>query len=166
MVTIKFLNHKKLNSINLKKIIEFKKTFWKFSLISQKNFLKKNSLPNDIHLLIFKNKELVGYSFLNFRKIYLKNKITTAVMVDNILVKKKLRGKLGVKLIKIINKKIKKLKKIGVLICNKRLITFYKFFKWKTLDKRKILTSPKTTLNIMVFNCNHKIKISKIYFST
>ena len=116
--------------------------------------------------MIFKNKELVGYSFLNFRKIYLKNKITTAVMVDNILVKKKLRGKLGVKLIKIINKKIKKLKKIGVLICNKRLITFYKFFKWKTLDKRKILTSPKTTLNIMVFNCNHKIKISKIYFST
>ena len=99
MVTIKFINHKKLNSINLKKIIEFKKTFWKFSLISQKNFLKKNSLPNDIHLLIFKNKELVGYSFLNFRKIYLKNKITTAVMVDNILVKKKLRGKLCIKLI-------------------------------------------------------------------
>ena len=71
---------------------------------------------------------------------------------------------MGIKLIKIINKRIKKLKKIGVLICNKRLITFYKFFKWKTLDKRKILTLPKTTLNIMVFNCNRKLKFQKFTF--
>lgn len=165
MVTIKLINHEKLNSINLKKIIEFKKTFWKFSSISQKKFLKKNSLLNDIHLLMFKNKELVGYSFLNFRKIHFRNKITTAVIVDNILVKKKLRGKLGIELIKFINRKIKKLKKIGILICNKRLMTFYKFFKWKILDKKKILIFPKTSLNIMVFNYNCKIKITKIYFS-
>ena len=70
---------------------------------------------------------------------------------------------MGIKLIKIINKRIKKLKKIGVLICNKRLITFYKFFKWKTLDKRKYLPYLKQ-LNIMVFNCNRKIKFQKFTF--
>lgn len=138
MFEFKLINHNKLNIINLNKIIEFKKTFWKYTSASQKNFLKKNSLPNDIHLLIFTNKkELVGYSFLNFREICIGDKIETAIIVDNILVKKSLRGKLGIRLIRIINKKIMKLKKIGILICNKRLITFYNFLNWIVLDKKK-----------------------------
>ena len=74
MFEVKLINHNKINIINLNKIIEFKKTFWKYTSTSQKNFLKKNSLPNDIHLLIFTSKkELVGYSFLNFRDIFIKS---------------------------------------------------------------------------------------------
>lgn len=165
MIKIKFIKHKDLKLIDLNKIVKFKKTFWKFKILSQKKFLEKNSMPEDIHLLLFRDKELVGYTFLNFRKINIRNKKIIAIVVDNVLVKKKLRGKLGVKLIKIINRKIKKLKKIGILICNKKLVNFYKFFKWEIIEKKKIITFPRTSLNIMVFNYNYKMKLTKIYFT-
>ena len=66
---IKFIKHRSLRLIDLEKIVKFKKTFWKFTTLSQKKFLERNSMPEDIHLLILKDKELIGYTFLNFRKI-------------------------------------------------------------------------------------------------
>ena len=74
MMNIKFIKHQNLRLNDLEKIIKFKKTFWKFTTLSQKKFLEKNSIPKDIHLLILKDKELVGYTFLNFRKIYIGKK--------------------------------------------------------------------------------------------
>ena len=60
--------HKNLSKSFLRKIIKLKKQEWKYSYKSQKNWIKKNFLNNDIHILVFVKKELEGYTALRLKK--------------------------------------------------------------------------------------------------
>ena len=85
-------------------------------------------------------------------------------MVDNVIIKKEYRGKFGFKLMNIINKKIKKNKKAASLLCEKKLINFYKFFKWKIVNQN-INTFPKTKKILLSYNLNSKLKIQSLNFT-
>jgi uncharacterized membrane protein YwzB len=151
----------KKNSID--EIVRLKKTFWKYSEISQKKFIKKNAAPQDIHLMIYFKKELIGYTFINFRNMLMKKKKLKIIVIDNILIKKNFRGILGFELLRNINSIIKKKKKVGVLIAEKKLIKFYQFFGWKII-KYKINMSPKKNKTLMTYNFKYKSRIDKINF--
>lgn len=164
MYKLIFLKHKNIKPNLLDDIALLKKTIWKYSISSQKRFIENNSLPNDIHFLVYKKKRLIAYTFFNFREMNLKKKSVKIIVVDNVIIKKEYRGKFGFKLMNIINKKIKKNKKAGFLLCEKKLINFYKFFKWKIVNQN-INTFPKTKKTLLSYNLNSKLKIKSLNFT-
>ena len=72
-MNIKILKTQYLDFNLKKKIFHLKKQFWRFSLISQKKWFKKNIFKNDLHILLENKKKLIGYNCLRLNKIVYKN---------------------------------------------------------------------------------------------
>jgi hypothetical protein len=131
---------KNLTKDNIKKILSLKKQVYNFSLTSHRNWFKKNMNSNDINnLLIYKSK-IVGYTALRTKKCILNKKKTQKILIfDTFLIKRELRKKgFGSKLMIFNNLVILRKKTGSVLLCNKSMTHFYKFFNWKILNKKKI----------------------------
>lgn len=80
---IKILKTKNLNSKIKKKIFSLKKQSWKFNILDQKNWFKKNIGKNDQHILLEIKNKLIGYNCLRFNKIGLiKYSLLDTVIVD------------------------------------------------------------------------------------
>ena len=68
---LKIKETKKLSRNDVSKILKIKNKHWKFGIVSQINWFndKKNVQPNDLHIMIFNYKILVGYVQLSKRKM-------------------------------------------------------------------------------------------------
>lgn len=66
---IKKLRTKDLNSEIKKKIFFLKKQSWRYNLLEQKKWFKKNIHKEDLHILMEIKKKLVGYNCLRSNKI-------------------------------------------------------------------------------------------------
>ena len=143
-------------------ICRLKDKFWKFGLLSQKRWFKKNVKEEDVHNCIFVNKNLAGYTLIRKRKVLYKEKTISYYLIDTVTVIKNLRGHQIGKMIMELNTSLsKKNKKISFLLCKKKLIDFYRKCGWKKLKKRKfVVDGKKTRLFGMVYNPN-KLKIEK-----
>ena len=71
------------------KILKFKNTFWKYGLKSQQNFFSKTYKKSDLHILFFKNSDLIGYNCLKI----LKNNFSKYILLDSFIVRKGLKDK-------------------------------------------------------------------------
>lgn len=118
---------KNLNKIEIKKILILKKSFWKFSYKSQFEYFEKNIFQNDVHNMVYLKKKLIGYTLLRKRRLKKKYLIFDTLIIDKNFRKKKIASKL----MKLNMEIIKKYNFKTILICEKRLINFYKKFKWK-----------------------------------
>ena len=164
---VKFQKNKKINKIYLNKIISLKIKEWKFNYKSQANWLKENILPNDLHVTLEYKKKIIGYTMLRDRYLYINKKSKKKFyLFDTHIVTKSFRGKQidGLLPSEILMRKIlifiKKKNFLSFLLCNKKLIKYYKFFGWETINKKKIKIKNKKNLTIMFYG---KINISKIY---
>ena len=80
---IKILKTKDLNSKTKKKIFSLKKQSWKFNILEQKKWFKKNIDKNDQHILLEIKNKLIGYNCLRFNKIGLiKYFLLDTIIVD------------------------------------------------------------------------------------
>ena len=155
----KIIKNKNINLIELKKIIKLKKSEWKYNYSSQIKWIKSFLKPNDVHFLLIKNNKLIGYNLLRKRIIFDNVKHTHKndfFYFDTFIIDKKYRKKGYARyFINKINNFILKDKKLGLLLCKKIHINFYKKYKWKKVIKKKfIFLDKKTRLNIMVINFN------------
>ena len=69
---LRVMHLKKMKSNLRTKIFQLKKTHYKFSLSSQKNWFNENIQSPDKHLTLFNKKDVIGYNVLRFRKINFK----------------------------------------------------------------------------------------------
>lgn len=158
---------KKLNKNQIQKIISLKNTQWKFGITSQKTWFRKNVKPQDMHSLLYYKSILIGYTLLRkrsfFEKKYSKKKMNY-LLFDTIIIKKKYRNKNFANiLMKFNNKIIRNSKRICILLCKKKLINFYKKYKWTFLKKQKVLIKDFTTKKyILAYNNN--LKINRTYY--
>ena len=84
-MNIKILKTQYLNFSIKEKIFNLKKQFWKFSLISQKRWFKKNIFKNDLHILLENNKKLIGYNCLRLNKFNsIKYFLLDTIIIDNL----------------------------------------------------------------------------------
>ncbi len=165
---LKVRSLKRLDKNLLSKIFKLKKTHYKFSFSSQKIWFKNNIQKLDKHLILFNNKDVIGYNVLRFRKInfnYPKSNISNnAYIFDTIIIKNEFRS-LGLSKI-IMNKSIniiKKKKYISFLVCKKKMIEFYKYFNWKIIPDQKItITNFKKANRHVWMYYGKKINIKKI----
>ena len=92
---IKFYSLKtvSLTKTQIKLICNLKNQEWKYGLFSQLKWFKNNVKNNDIHNLVFCNKELIGYTLLRKRLLIENNKNKKYFLFDTIIIDKNYRNK-------------------------------------------------------------------------
>ena len=159
---------KKTNNLNksqIKDICKLKDIHWKFGLKEQLIWFKKNVFENDLHFIVYKNKELAGYTLLRLRNYnYIQNKkkikkLKKYFLFDTHIVKSKYRKTgMNILLMRKISTKIIKKRTIGFLLCTKSLLNYYKKFDWVLLRKNNVkIYNFKTRKSCMIFNAKKTI---------
>tara|TARA_B100000780_G_scaffold270516_1_gene230423 strand:+ start:147 stop:659 length:513 start_codon:yes stop_codon:yes gene_type:complete len=140
MITLKSLKTIELKKKDIKEICNLKNTFWKFGFDSNFLWFKKHIKKIDIHNLLYLRNELVGYTLLRNRSVFLNNNKKKYLYFDTLIIKKKFRNlKLSKILMTFNNEIIISKNKHSLLMCNFKLISFYKKFKWKVMSNKKII---------------------------
>ena len=149
-----------LNKKNIYEICKLKDTYWKFGIKSQMIFFKKNIKKNDIHNLIYIDNNLIGYTLLRLRKCiisYNQKKLNQKYLLfDTLILKNEYRKRnLSHLLMNLNSTVILRMKLFSFLICNNKLLLFYKKFGWKKLNNKNIkIMDKKFVSNGMIFNEN------------
>ncbi len=167
MIEIKNIKTKYLTKKLIKNICILKDSYWKFGASSQKEWFKNNNKKNDLHNLLFYKNKLVGYTCLRKKKIFFGKIKKYYLLFDTLIINKKYRKlKLSNILMKYNNNVIEKSHYYSFLLCDEKLINFYKKFLWKNANFNiKINTKHENLINkkIMCFNLdNSKLKKTKI----
>lgn len=152
---IKVLTTRQLKRQDIFQICNLKNTYWRFSLDKQIQWFQKNIKNDDIHFCYFKRQNIVAYNSLRKSYFIFKEKKKIFFLFDTFLIHKNFR-KIGLakKMMNQNLKLLKKSKKIGFLLCQKKHINFYKKLKWKYLKNQnyKLNIFKKKKLHIMFVN--------------
>ena len=142
-----------------------KNSFWNFGLQCNKLWFVKNVKKFDHHFCLFVNKKLCGYVLLRVRTCFMGDIKKKYLYFDTLVVKKSYRNKkLSKLLLNSCNKFIKKKQKIGFLICDKDLVSFYLKNKWKIINKKKYkIADHETEKKGMAFNLQNIKKNIKFH---
>lgn len=138
MFLLKSLKTSQINRKILHKILKLKDKTWKFGLRSQKIYFNKNIKKNDIHNLLFLKSELIGYTLLKKINFLNKKKKQRILYLDTMVIKKEYRKKKIASLLMNFNNQI--IVNYGyfcVLSCDRKLVKFYKKFKWSQINLKK-----------------------------
>lgn len=151
-----------LKSSEIINICKLKNTQWQHSFKSQLIWFKKNNFKSDIHNLLLFNKKIIGYTSLRVRCYVHSNYKGRFLLFDSLIINKKYRKNNYSNLLMNFNNKIIIAKqKFSFLICEKKMVDFYKKFKWNKMKKLAFKILDHQTVKIgMVFNKN-KLKKSK-----
>ncbi len=156
----------RLSIFETNQICKLKNSFWKFGMISQRKWFKKNVKKNYIHNFVKKNNEIIAYTMLRNCKYAKNQKKYSYYLFDTLIIKKKYRNEGYSRIIMDLNSKIiKKNKKISILFCTNEMQKFYKKHGWRKLAKKEYkLIDFKTTKNVLIFNDKKNKKNYKIEY--
>lgn len=169
MIKYKIFKNKNIKNNQILSISKLKDSFWRYGIKNQKIFLRSNTNANDLHILAYKNKEIVGYVNLKI-KLFKKNDNTKKnkfFLFDGFIVDKRFREiNIGRNIIKISKKKSKLLKMPILLLCKRSIMPFYKKLNFKIIPKKKYqLLNHQYKGLLMQYNLNlKKINLIKIKF--
>ena len=161
---------KKLSKNNIKLINHFKNTHWKYSIKKQYEWFDLNAHKNDLHLMVFIKKKLIGYVHLSSRSFYLDKSLKNKkkyILFRNLLVVKKYRNlNIATLIMNSVNTYIKKKKLFSFLLCKIRVFKFYKKFNWIKMSKinYKLIDHNYSSL-AMTYNIKKSNKKNKYLFS-
>ena len=160
---------KKTQSLKLseiRSICTLKDTVWYFGIKDQCNWFQKEVKKKDIHILLKKNNNLIGYTCLRYKELFSKKKNISFLLFDTHIIKKHFRNKgFGKILINKVTQIIKKKNIISFLFCKKNQINYYKKFKWNIVNKKRYLSNknPKN-LHLMFLGKKRFFRKKKIIF--
>ncbi len=152
MIKLETIKSKYLTLKIINKICILKDSHWKFGMLSQKKWFKRNTKNSDMHNLLFYKEILIGYTSLKKRYFY-ENKIkNNYLLFDTLVINQKYRNfKMANILMDYNNFIIKKFNFCSFLLCDKELIKFYKKYQWKNVKGK-----------IKIFPTNKKFRYKKI----
>ncbi len=155
-----------LKLTEIKEICNLKNTHWNYGIKSNLIWFKKNVKKKDIHNMLYTNKKLIGYTLLRNRTFELGKIKKKYLYFDTLIINKKFRKtKLSRILMNFNNQIILKKRKISFLICEKKMIEFYKYFNWKRINKKRfLLRDHKFTTYGMTLNNKNSEKNYKYFF--
>tara|TARA_Y100001970_G_C14010238_1_gene738005 strand:- start:309 stop:827 length:519 start_codon:yes stop_codon:yes gene_type:complete len=159
---------KNLTNQQVKDICSLKNKHWKFGFKSQIEWFKINSFANDIHYQIYNKKKLIGYLHLgnrSFRKLNIKGDY---ILFRNLIVDKNFRSSgLSKQIMKFANTYIKSKKKIGFLICKRKLLTYYLKNEWSFKYKKNYTLNDHNhnKMIFMFYNLRYNGRL-KFYYKT
>jgi predicted GNAT family N-acyltransferase len=127
-----------------KSIYILKNTEWDFGVKEQYNWFQKEIKKRDIHILLKKNNNLIGYTCLRYKKFFFEKKNNTFLLLDTHIIKKNFRNKGYGKIL--VNKAVRVIKKkkiLSLLFCKKNQLKYYKKFHWNVINKKKYFSNKK-----------------------
>jgi hypothetical protein len=131
-----------LKPSEIRSICTLKNTEWHFGIREQHNWFQKEVKKKDIHILLKKNNNLVGYTCLRYKKFFFEGKLCPFLLFDTHIIKKKFRNKgFGKILISKVIKIIKNKKILSLLFCKNDQLKYYKKYNWNIVDKKKYLSN-------------------------
>ena len=141
----------KLKKNDIQNICKLKNSHWKYGIKSQLKWFQMNMKDKDIHNLAYMKRKLVGYVSLRKRSFFYNKKKYTYLYFDTLIVSKKHRRlNIGHNLLNLTVKVIMKSKLHSMLICKKKIVSFYKKYKWKKVTQKKT----------KIFDHKYSIKLS------
>jgi predicted GNAT family N-acyltransferase len=150
-----------LKSSELRSIYKLKNTEWDFGIKEQCNWFQKEIKKKDIHILLKKNNNLIGYTCLRYKKIILEKKNYSFLLFDTHVVKKNFRNKeYGRMLIEKAVNIIKKKNFLSLLFCEIAQLNYYKKFNWNIISKKKYLSN-KNNKSLFLMFMGRKIFLKK-----
>jgi len=159
------IDSNKLENKEIMEICMLKDQQWKFGIKKQLKWFKNNIKKQDIHNMFYIKSKLVGYTLLRKRTCEVKKtkKKIKYLLFDTLIINKKYKGiKLSNLLMSFNNAVIKQEKLFSFLICNDKLVNFYKKNHWVKLNKKYIdIVDHLFSTNGMIFNTKN---FDKKYF--
>ena len=166
---LKSIVSSKLTNNEIKQICLLKDKQWKFGIKSQLKYFKNNIKKFDLHSLFYIKSKLVGYTLLRKRTSKIENlkKNIHYLLFDTLVIDKKYRGmKLSDLLMSFNNTIIKQSGFSSFLICEDKLINFYKKNNWKILNKKFFnIADHDFSSNAMIFNESNIYKKFTFYIN-
>ncbi len=160
----------KLTNNEIKQICLLKDKQWRYGANSQVKWFKNNIKKFDIHNLFYIKSKLVGYTLLRKRTFKIDNlkKNIMYLLLDTLIIDKKFRGmKFSDLLMSFNNTIIKQSGFFSFLICNNKLVSFYKKNNWIKLNKKKFnVADYPFSSNGMVLNEKKKVKKYNFYINS
>ena len=138
-----FFKIKKTNELSkseLIKTIKLKDTYWNYGIKSQQSFFLKTYKRNDIHIMLFKNSNLIGYNCLRI----FKNNLSKYILLDSFIVRPDFRGK-GISDI-LLSKSLNEIISLNYktyLYANSNSLSLYKRFGFRNVKKNFLLRKNK-----------------------
>lgn len=156
MLKFKSVKTKNLSKTQINEICNLKNLEWQFGIKSQINFFKKYIKSDDLHNCFYLKKELIGYTLLRKRRLFIENKKYNYFFFDTLIIKKSLRKHNLSSLMMLFNNNIiSENKKISFLICKDKMVKFYENFFWIKAKKRDYkIIDRNFNSNGMFFNLN------------
>ena len=154
-----------LNKKQVFQICRLKNTFWKYKISEQLNWFKNNIKPYDIHNILFIKKKIIGYTCLRKRKLFSNKKKKIYLLFDTLIIDRAYqKNKLSSMLMNFNNFIIQQNNYLSILVCKKKLIKFYKKYKWKKLFKSKLdfVDYKNNPYSVLKFNDSNKLYNQKI----
>ena len=150
-----------LKPSELRSIYILKNTEWDFGIKEQYNWFQKEIKKKDIHILLERNNNLIGYTCLRYKKLSFKKKNNIFLLLDTHIIKKNFRNKgYGKILIDKAIRVIKNKKILSLLFCKKNQLKYYKKFHWNVINKKKYLSN-KNQKKLYLMSLGKKIFFKK-----
>ena len=159
----KVVRHSELNDELIKDIALFKNQTWIYTIESQIQFLKENLGPNDFHVFIQLNNEIVSYLSVINVDVYLNGIIKTLLGVGSVCTSPQNRKKGYANRLLDYTEKIILKENSSILLCREHLSYFYIKLNWYILERNLLFKEKK--INIMAKNLspNVKIKLTRLF---
>ena len=155
---LKCIKHKDLNETNLFEIVNIKSIAWPYPKEKQLEWINKNIKENDIHVLLKENKKAIAYLNLINIELIINNQTYKGLGIGNVCTSEKGKG-YGIRLMNELNNYLLNENKIGLLLCNKKLQSFYEKANWIKIDNRKLfIKNMNENDKVLIYNFNETIK--------
>lgn len=158
-----FIKHHDINSSALEAIIRLKNRVWPYPYYTHEEWIRSNIREEDMHLLLWSEKELIGY--LNLVNV---EGSITGWGIGNVVVSPDRQGEnIGLLLMNLCDYYLASTHSIGMLICKDKVLGFYTRCGWKLYDKDVYIRDDKLTHNFLTRRLDNKqlesIKINRIF---
>jgi predicted GNAT family N-acyltransferase len=158
LLSLEEIKHRDLSQ---KKLIEFckiKSKSWSYSLESQEIWISENIKPDDFHLILRDEGQIVSYLSIIDTSFFIDDIQYHGFGVGSVCTAYKGKG-YGGKIIESANNFIYKKRGYGLLFCKDFLIDFYKKYDWCLIDRNRVkFRVDLLEINTMTFNAHEVFK--------
>lgn len=153
------INHYDLSESDRIRIAELKNQHWPYGVSSQMEWMNKNIGNGDVHLLgdsLSDNKQLLAYATLSKVNVSINGIEHEAVGVGGVCVAKSIQHSgLGKQLLEEAGCYIREQGKMGILLCQDKVLGFYLKCKWnKVAYKTATVSGKEYFYNILILDNN------------
>lgn len=150
------IKHSDISYDKIQQIVELKSNRWHYTQEQHLDWISKNIQPEDYHILIFENEELIAYTNFVSVKVSINDNEIPFMGIGNVCTAESGKG-YGDLLMKEVNKIIVEKNWKGILFCKEALVPYYEKYNWGLVALNCITSEEIKKHNTMLYNLEKPI---------